>query len=143
MSGVLLEDKEFLKSQRKDRMSSSMSGADKVFASKTQTKRSKENKIQSFKNKHYKDIAEMNKIVTLEASTSSSSSPSDEEVIFSPPAMKNSRSSSVKPLDQTLTSTWDRALQLSTRQASTSFIAAAKMPWPRCYSNFRVSILRL
>ena len=58
--------------------------------------------------------------------SSTSSAPSDEEVTFSPPATKKTRpNSKVKPLDQTLTSTWDRE-QLSTRQASSSFIATAK-----------------
>ena len=38
---------------------------------------------------------------------------------------KTPPSSRVKPLDQTLTSTWDQE-QLSIRQASSSFIATAK-----------------
>lgn len=126
MTSVLQEDKEFLRSQRADRMSSSMSGVDKVFASKRKTKCTKEDKSDSYKNKHYKAIAEINKTVILEDSSPSSSAPSDVEAEFLPPSTKKLRSSpKLKPLDQTLTSTWDRE-QLSIRQASTSFIATAK-----------------
>ncbi|CAH1104455.1 unnamed protein product [Psylliodes chrysocephalus] len=115
------EDKAFLRSQREDRMSSSMTGVDNVFVSKIRTKCTKEDKKYSYKNKHYRAIAQMNNTVILETSA-----PSDEEDEFLPLAKKKLRSSPrLKPLDQTLTSTWDRE-QLSIRQASTSFIATAK-----------------
>ncbi|CAH0561738.1 unnamed protein product [Brassicogethes aeneus] len=115
---VSQEDKEFLRSQREDHMSSSMGGVDKVFASKLSTKCRKEEKKESYKNKHYKAITEINKTVIMKDLSSSSSAPSNEEAeLRSIPRLK--------PLDQTLTSTWDRE-QLSIRQASTSFIATAK-----------------
>ncbi|CAH1099025.1 unnamed protein product [Psylliodes chrysocephalus] len=89
----------------------------KVFVSKIRTKCTKEDKNDSYKNKHYRAIAHMNKTVILEDSSSSSSAPSDEEDEFLPPAKKKLRSNPrLKPLDQTLTSTWDRE-QLSIRQA--------------------------
>ncbi|GBM25090.1 hypothetical protein AVEN_173824-1 [Araneus ventricosus] len=44
MTSVSQEDKEFLRSQREDRMSSSMRGVDKVFSSKIRTKFAKEEK---------------------------------------------------------------------------------------------------
>ena len=49
---VLKRDKVFLKSQREDCMSLPISGADKVFASKLKTKRTKKDKTESYKNKH-------------------------------------------------------------------------------------------
>ncbi|CAH1108376.1 unnamed protein product [Psylliodes chrysocephalus] len=68
----------------------------------------------------------MSNTVILEDSYSSSSAPSDEKDEFLPPAKKKLHSSPrLKPLDQTLTSTWYRE-QLSIRQASTSFIATEK-----------------
>lgn len=50
-------------------------------------------KKDSYKNKHYKAIAEINKAVILEDSSPSSSAPSDKEAEFSPPAMKKLHSS--------------------------------------------------
>ncbi|XP_053560768.1 uncharacterized protein LOC128651812 [Bombina bombina] len=91
MNRVSQEDKEFLRSQREDRMSSSMSGVDKVFASKIRTKCTKEDKKDSYKNKQYKAITEINKTVILEDSSPSSRAHSDEEAEFSPPATKKLR----------------------------------------------------
>lgn len=88
MTSVSQEDKEFIKSQREDRMSSSFSGVDKGFASKMRTKCAKEEKNDSYKKKHYKAIAENNKKVILEDSSPSSSEPSDEEAEFLPTATK-------------------------------------------------------
>ena len=45
MTSISQEDKEFLRSQRGDRMSSSMIGVDKVFVSKIRTKCTKEDKM--------------------------------------------------------------------------------------------------
>ncbi|CAH1102758.1 unnamed protein product [Psylliodes chrysocephalus] len=104
------EDKAFLRAQRENRMSSSMTGVDKVFVSKIRTKCIKEEKNDL--SKHYRAIALMNKAVILKDSSSSSSAPSNE-------AKKTLRSS------PRVTSTWDRK-QLSIKQASTSFIATAK-----------------
>ena len=73
MHSVSQEDKEFLRSQREDCMRSSMSGVDNVFASKIRTKCTKEDKNDSYKIKHYKAIAEINKTVILEDSSPSSS----------------------------------------------------------------------
>ncbi|XP_077155302.1 uncharacterized protein LOC143817697 [Ranitomeya variabilis] len=76
--------------------------------------------------KHSKEIAKMHKTVIVEHSVSSPSSSIHEEDEFSAPPVKKSYSGRrLKPLDHTLTATWDRE-QLSIRQASTSFIATAK-----------------
>ncbi|GBN20936.1 hypothetical protein AVEN_25231-1 [Araneus ventricosus] len=119
MTCVSHDDKECLRSQREDRMSSSMREVDKVFTTKIRTKCTKEKNKDSYKNKHYKTVAQINKTVILENSCPSSLAPSDEKAEFSPPATKKLRSSPrLKPLDQTPTSTWDRE-HLSIRQAST------------------------
>ena len=59
-----------------------MSGEDKIFALKIKTKHKKD-KIESYKNKSYEDIAKFFKIDTLGGSSASISAPSDEEVTFS------------------------------------------------------------
>ena len=54
MTRVLQEDKEF-KSQREDGINLSISGEDEVFALKIKTKYTREDKVESYKNKHYED----------------------------------------------------------------------------------------
>ncbi|CAH1099713.1 unnamed protein product [Psylliodes chrysocephalus] len=93
MTSLSKENKAFLRSQREDRMSSSMTGVDKVFVSKIRTKGTKEDKNDSYKNKHYRAIAQMNKTVILEESSLSSSATSDEKDEFLPTANKKLRSS--------------------------------------------------
>ncbi|CAH1100911.1 unnamed protein product [Psylliodes chrysocephalus] len=68
----------------------------------------------------------MKTVILKDSSSSSLSVLSDEEDEFLPPAKKKLRSSSrLKPLDQTLTSTWNQE-QFYSRQASTSFVVTAK-----------------
>ncbi|CAH1112497.1 unnamed protein product [Psylliodes chrysocephalus] len=62
--------------------SSSMTGVDKVFVSKIRTKCAKEDKNDSYKNTHYRAIAQMNKTVILEDLSLSSSTPSGKEDEF-------------------------------------------------------------
>ncbi|CAH1114629.1 unnamed protein product [Psylliodes chrysocephalus] len=110
MTSLSEEDKAFLRSQREDQISSSMTGVDKVVVSKIRTKCLKKDKNDLYKNKHYRAIAQMNKTVILDdVSSSSSSAPSDDEDECLPPAKKKLLlSPRLKLLDQTLTSTWDR-----------------------------------
>lgn len=124
---VLQIDKEFLISQREDRMNSSMSGVDKLFSSKIARKLKRQEQMDAFKVQHYKAVNEVNKTVTSVTLTHETvSSSSDEGDEFSAPRAKVPRpDGKMLPLDWTLTTTWDRE-QLSNRQASSSFIAAAK-----------------
>lgn len=131
MSSVLQKDKEFLIMQRDNRMSSSMSGIDKKHSLKIAEKIKKQEKFDAFKKKHYKEIEESNIIAQSEQNPALSLS-SDEDDEFTAPSVSATPakvprliSSKLRPLDRTLTATWDRE-KLSNRQASTSFIATAK-----------------
>ncbi|CAJ0950559.1 unnamed protein product [Ranitomeya imitator] len=116
---VLEDDKAFLMSQREDRMSSLMSGVDKVRASQIKKKKINTEKKVAYKMKHYKLIGKMNKTFIVEHSVSSpSSSTHQEDEFYAPPVKKCCASRRLKPLDHTLTATWDQE-QLFIRQAST------------------------
>lgn len=125
IKGVLEEDKAFLSSQREDRMSSSMSGVDKLHLAAVKRRDRKAANFAAQKRKHSEDIRTARNTVVLESSSSSSASSDEQEELAAPLPPKKVQCCRQKYLDPTLTSTWDRE-QLSVRQASSSFIAAAK-----------------
>ena len=129
------EDKNFLKSQREDRASSSMAGLDvvelRMSRKRTEQARKMEKRYQ--KEAEEKETRSRKAPVPRSASSSSSSSPSgmDDEDFKAPlskfprrplPSSTPSKQSSVS---LELSSTWDRE-GLSVRQASSTFIATAK-----------------
>ena len=122
MSNVLQEDKAFLSSQREDRMSSSVIGVDRAHARTQKRKTDQSVMFEAQKRKHSEEIIKMNKTVVLESSSSCSSDEQDKVLAsYKPKKVPRRR---LKPLNPTLTATWDRE-QLSVRQASSSFIATA------------------
>jgi hypothetical protein len=84
MKSVLQEDKTFLSLQREDRMSSSMSGVDKVHDATLKRRNEKRAKCEAQKRKQSEEIMEMNKTVVLESSSSKSNSSDEQDEITAP-----------------------------------------------------------
>ena len=130
MDTVPYEDLAFLELEREDRQSSSMSSVDKIHVAAVVRKTERKKKAEMRKKKQAKKVDEMFEKVELGYSSSASSTSMSDDTDFkgSPSPEKTPRrsvpSKNQNPMTPALTTTWDRE-NLSSRQAATSFVAAA------------------
>src|SRR6267154_597686 len=103
-------------------MSSSVIGVDRAHARTQKRKTDQSVMFEAQKRKHSEEIIKMNKTVVLESASSCSGDEQDK--VLAPYKPKKVPRRRLKPLNPTLTATWDRE-QLSVLQASSSFIATA------------------
>lgn len=127
---VLDEDRQFLLSQREDRMTSSMGSLDKVQLAASKKNEEAARKYDDRKRCHKATVQQLMEKAPIPHSSSSSASDSgstDHE--FKIPLRKCSqrppKRKATVSLDVNITSCWDRE-RLSVRQASASYIATAK-----------------
>ena len=127
-SGIPEEDKEFLRSQREDRTSSSMAGVDQTSVKKQERARLKRKREEERREREAAAVSSMlAKDVALETSSTSSSSTedNDHDTFLGPtPAKFPCRRRPANKLNKEMTLSWDRD-NLSVRAATSSFAAAA------------------
>lgn len=127
-SNIPEEDKEFLRSQREDRMSSSMAGVDQTSVKKQERAWLKRKREIDRRETEAAAVSTMRleKDVILETSSeSSSSTESDDDTFLGPtPAKVQRLHRPANKLNKEMTLSWDRD-NLSVRAATSSFAAAA------------------
>jgi hypothetical protein len=121
------EDKEFLRSQREDRASSSIAGVDQTSVKKQERACLKRKREDDRREREAAAVSSMlAKDVALEASSESSSSTEyDDDAFLGPtPAKSPCRRRPANKLNKEMTLSWDRD-NMSVRAATSSFAAAA------------------
>ncbi|KAG0717466.1 hypothetical protein GWK47_054319 [Chionoecetes opilio] len=130
------EDKAFLEAQREDRQSCSMAGVDEKLKRATEEKRRKRQRMEEMKKKDAAaSSSTLDRDVALDLEFSTTSSSSNEETedddfkAPTPAKCPHHRPPKENKLTKELTLAWERD-NLSIRAATSSYAAAAMVPWP-------------
>lgn len=134
-SKIPQEDKDFLISQREDRMSSSLAGVDQQTKKKKAEKRKRDLAVQARKTKSDTEVRQFMEVARLEAGSSSNETNTEDEDDTDETYMHQEPSTSKAQTpkrrrrnviaDSHLIASWDRD-NLSVKQATSSFAAAAQ-----------------